>query len=81
MQRNIQDRYSITSSARASSLEECQPDRFCGLEIDDELKLGWLIERDIAVVCAVENLANVTRSLAKNFHKINSIGHKPTRLN
>jgi NADPH:quinone reductase-like Zn-dependent oxidoreductase len=26
-------------------------------------------------------LANVARCLVKNFHKINSIGHKPTGLN
>jgi hypothetical protein len=44
----IQNIYSITSSARASSnLRHSQAARLGGREIDDELQLGWLLDRQI----------------------------------
>ena len=34
-------------------------ERFCGLEIDDQLKVGRLLDRQIRRLCALENLPDI----------------------
>ena len=46
--------YSITSSARASSGLDHQPERLCGLEVDDEFELGRLYDRQVGGLLALE---------------------------
>ena len=50
-----------------------------GLEIDDQLKLGWLQNRQVAWLFAVENTAGVDTHLPKGIGNIGSIAHKTAR--
>ena len=49
--------HSITSSARASAdRRHVEAERLSGLEVDDELELGRLFDRNVSGLCAVQNL-------------------------
>ena len=47
--------HSITSSARASSAAAVEAERLGGLEVDDELELRRLLDRQIGRLLALEN--------------------------
>jgi hypothetical protein len=51
--------YSITSSAWASSIGGISSERPCCLEVDHQLEFGWLLDRQIGGLGALENAACV----------------------
>ena len=55
--------YSITSSARRAAVAERQTERLRGLEVDDQLELGALIDRQIGGLLALENPAGIDARL------------------
>jgi hypothetical protein len=53
-------RYSITSSARCQKrLGDLQPERISRLEVDHQLELGRLLDRQVGWFGAVENLNDI----------------------
>ena len=40
-------------------LGHLEAERLCGLEIDNEIELGWLLDRQIARICPVEIFVHV----------------------
>jgi hypothetical protein len=50
--------------------------RFGGREIDDELELGWLIDRKIAGLRTMQNLVDVVRRAPEPFRVAWSVGHE-----
>jgi hypothetical protein len=58
-------RYSITSSASASSFSGIvRPSALDGLEVDDQLELGGLHDRHVCWLLALENAAHIDADLA-----------------
>jgi hypothetical protein len=53
-----------------------QAERLCGLEIDREVKLDWLLDRNIASICAVEDFVNVVSGAPEHGWKIWSVGEQ-----
>ena len=63
--------YSITSSARASSVGGIvEAERLGGLEVDHQLELGRLHHRQIGWLLALENAPGVEANLAIGFDKL-----------
>ena len=57
--------HSITSSARASSVGgTVEAERLGGLEVDDQLELGRLHDRQVGRLLALENAAGIDAGLA-----------------
>jgi hypothetical protein len=50
--------YSITSSVVASSCVGLKAERLRGLEVDDELELGRLFDRDVGRFCSTQDHIN-----------------------
>src|SRR4029077_15637079 len=48
------------------------------LKIDYELKLPWLLHRQVGGLGALENLINVGRGAAEEVGNTHAIGHKPS---
>ena len=48
-------------SAQQECLRDCQPEGLRSLEIDDEFELGWLLNREVGGLCALENLVHEAR--------------------
>ena len=62
---NSRRSHSITSSARASSVGgTSRPSSLGGLEVDDQLELGWLQDRQVGGLRALEDAAGVDADLA-----------------
>ena len=60
MHRSTQHLYSITSSARSEErLGNCQAERLGGLEIDDQLELGRLLDRQVGRLRPSQNLVDI----------------------
>ena len=58
--------HSITSSARASRVSgTVDAERLRGLEVDDQLVLGWLLHRKIGRLLTLENAIDVAGRLLK----------------
>ena len=55
--------HSITSSARASSVADVEAKGLRGLEVDDELEPGRLIDRQVGGFLALEDAAGVDAGL------------------
>jgi hypothetical protein len=72
-------RYSITSSARASSAFGAE--RPGGFEVDDQLELGRLKHRQIGRLVTLENPSGVDTSLTISIGEAGSIGDQPARRN
>src|SRR5215471_18382791 len=51
-----------------------------GFQIDDELELGWLLDRKIARLCAFQNLIDINRSAAVEVRQFRRIGHQTAIL-
>jgi len=46
--------------------------RFCGLEVDDELELGWLFDRHIGRLFALEDSVHIAGGASEQIGNINS---------
>src|SRR5215813_9220820 len=57
-----------------------KPERFGGLEIDDQLELGGLLHREIGGLRALEDLVHICGSSMGCVSGIWTIGYKATRL-
>ena len=67
--------YSITSSARASSVDgTVRPIAFAGLEVDQQLVLGRSLNRKIGRLIALENAIDVAGRVVHLLERIKSIG-------
>src|SRR6516165_9062585 len=59
---------------------DCKAERVCGLEVDDKLEFRWLINRNVARRCPIEDLVHVIRDPASELGGIARICHQPTPL-
>src|SRR5262249_172301 len=75
MHRSKSQSYSITSSARASSIGGIE--RLRGLEVDHQLELGRPHHRQIGRLLAFENPPRVDARLAKRISQVGSVAHQP----
>src|SRR5262245_65069807 len=50
--------------------------RLCGLEVDDEIELGWLYHRKVASLLALEDAADIDTGLAVRVDRIGTIAHQ-----
>jgi hypothetical protein len=60
---------------REQPRRNCETERFGDLEIDHELKLGWLHDWQVGRLGAFENLASIDANLAPHLGNIDSITH------
>ena len=68
--------HSITSSARANSIGGMSsPSALAVLEIDDQLELCWLLNREIGGFGAFENLADIDAHLAISLREAGCVTH------
>jgi hypothetical protein len=70
--------YLISSSAYR--LCDRQAKRLGGLQIDDQLKSGGLINWNVARFCPVEDLVHVIGETLGEFAEIGRISHQPTQV-
>ena len=66
--------------AQQERRRQLDADRFGGLEIDDQLKPGRLLDRQIGGLRTVENLRHVGGDAAQARLDMDSVGHEPARL-
>ena len=63
--------HSITSSARASNVGgTSRPSALRGLQVDDELELGRLQDRQIGGICALEDVTGIDADLTTTVGKL-----------
>jgi hypothetical protein len=55
-------------------------ERLGGLEIDDELERGWLLDREIGRTRALQDLCYVGRRTPEHVSQVGSIGHQSARV-
>jgi hypothetical protein len=73
-------RYSITSSARASRLDGNSDAEFAGgLEIERQLELRRLLDRQITRISALQNLVHNRRHAAEELAIVRRVRHQPAR--
>src|SRR5712691_1381830 len=64
--------------------EECrresEAERLGGLEVDDQLELGGLLDGEVPRLGAFQDAVHIVRSTAKHLRKARPIGHQPARL-
>src|SRR5262245_38542321 len=51
-----------------------------GLEIDEKLELGWLLDRQVVRLCALQNPVHVGSGAADHIVDIRTVRQEPTRL-
>src|SRR5215831_18098659 len=54
-----------------------QPDLFRGLQIDDELELSWLLDRQIGWLCAFQDFIHVGGGASVLVEKVHAVVQKP----
>src|SRR6516165_1275478 len=57
-----------------------EAERLGGLEIDDQLKLGWLLDRDIAGLRPAQNLVDHVGGAPEQSREVWSVGHETSGL-
>src|SRR5262249_4478143 len=62
-------------------LRNRQAQRLGGLEVDDELEHGWLLDRQITWSGALEDLIHVDHGLSDLIVRVHRIGREPTSIN
>src|SRR5262249_28620211 len=55
----------------------CQADLLRGLEIDDQLELLRLLDREISGLCAFQNLVHIRSSAPEQIVNVWAVGHEP----
>src|SRR5262249_29724071 len=64
--------------AREQQRRNVETDRFGGGEVDDELKLGGLLDRQIAWFFTLEDTIDIGRGLPISIEHFRPIGHQPS---
>src|ERR1700688_4901916 len=64
--------------AQQQRLRDRDAERLRGLEVDDEFKLGGLLDGKVPGLGALENLVDVCSDKAIEFSKHWSVSHQPT---
>src|SRR5262249_59688055 len=73
--------YSIRSSARASKVGGIsRPSALARLQVDDELKLGWLHDRQVGPLFALEDSDRRNTSLTMGVGPVYSVAHQAPGL-
>src|SRR6266545_781710 len=66
--------------AQQHHLRDRQPERLRGLEVDDQLELLRLLDRQVAGFRTFEDAIDVTGGATRHLHEVRSVRHQPTRL-
>jgi hypothetical protein len=66
--------------ARQERLRDRQAERLCGGQIEDEIELGRLLDRNVARLCSMQNLVDKVGSAPKQVREVCSIGHQTPPL-
>ena len=73
--------YSITSSARSKNNSgDFQPNRLSGRQINDEIKLARLLDRDVGRLRSAQNLVDIVGGAPVEAREVRSIGHETSRF-
>ena len=73
--------HSITSSARASSVGgTVEAERLGGRQIDDEIELGRLLDREVGRLRPAQNLVDIVGGAPEQVREVRSIGHQTSRF-
>src|SRR6516162_100372 len=56
---------------------KCEVERFGSLQIDDEIEFDRLLNRDVARLCAIQNLINDFGGSTEQYRVVRSVTHKP----
>jgi hypothetical protein len=56
------------------------PKRLCGLQVEDQIELGWPVERDLPRLFTLEDPGDGAGRLAGKVRKVQRISHEPTDL-
>ena len=74
--------HSITSSARArSDRRHFEAERLGGRQIDDQIELGRLLDRDVSRLRPAQNLVDEVGGAPELVREVWSIGHQTARFN
>src|SRR5438034_5060359 len=65
---------------REQRLRNRQPERLCGLEVDDQLELPRLLDGQVSGLGALENLVDVGDGVPEHVETVRPIGQKATHL-
>src|SRR6516164_4458829 len=57
-----------------------EAERLGGGQVDDEIELGRLLDRDVARLCSAQNLVDVVGSAPELVRQAWSVGHQPSSL-
>ena len=78
---NSRRSHSITSSARASSVGgTVEAERLGGVQVDDEIELGRLLDRDVGRLRPAQNLVDIVGGAPEQVREVWSIGHQTARF-
>src|ERR1700730_2733301 len=62
--------------AGEQGLRHFEAESFRGLEIDDQIELGWLLDRNVSRLGAAQNLVHIVGGASEQLLSIRSIGHQ-----
>src|SRR5262245_58898947 len=65
--------------ANKQSSRHSEAERLRGLEVDDQLDFGGLLDRQVRGFLALENAARVEATQAKHIAEVVSVAHEPAR--
>src|SRR5215471_3996387 len=66
--------------AQQERLGDCQPERLGGCKIDDEIKLGRLLDRDVAWLRPAQNLVDILGRAPEHTREGRSVGNETPGL-
>ena len=73
--------HSITSSARASSVGGIvEAERLGGRQVDDQIELGRLLDREVGRLRPAQNLVDIVGGAPEQVREVRSIGHQASRF-
>src|SRR5262249_48915506 len=66
--------------AQQDRCRQCHPDRACSLEVDRELKMDGLLDRQVGWLGASQNFGGERSGSARQWDQIDAVRHQPTPL-
>src|SRR6266568_5510317 len=80
--RRLSDAASLDHLVRAQKqrLRDCEAECPGGLQVDDNIELSGLLDREIAWLRALENLVHVASGTTVEVGKVHSIGHQTPKF-
>ena len=57
-----------------------ETERLCSRQIDDEIELGWLLDREVAGLRSAQNFIDIVASAPEQVREVCTIGHQPSRF-